>query len=133
MQKYQKLLFSFLIIGLFTFIIPIMFSNISSSYTVKAASISTSNKTIIKGYTYTLYLKGNSQKVTWSSNNKKIVTINSKGKINTVKCGTTHVIAKVGGKKFSCKVRVENPYLSTKNLAIVKGATSTITLKRNLD
>lgn len=67
------------------------------------------NKTKLElqyGGTYTL--KAN-QKVTWSSSNKKIVTVNSSGKLKAVGFGTAKIIAKTKkGKTKTCKVIVQN-------------------------
>lgn len=46
------------------------------------------------------------KKVKWSSTNKKVAKISSKGKIHTLKKGKTVIIAKVGKKKYKCKVHV---------------------------
>ena len=46
-------------------------------------------------------------KVKWSSSNKKVATVNSKGKVVAKKKGTAKISAKVGGKTYRCKVTVK--------------------------
>ncbi len=48
-----------------------------------------------------------SQKVTWTSSNKKVATVNSKGKVTAKKAGTVTITAKTAnGKKATVKIRV---------------------------
>ena len=67
------------------------------------------------------------KKIKWSSSNKKIATVSSKGKVTAKKKGTATITAKVSGKSYKCKVTVKNPYLNaTKKKLEVK---KTYTLK----
>lgn len=50
----------------------------------------------------------NSQKYQWSSKNKKIATVNSKGKVTARKKGSTVITAKRGKKEYKIKVYVRN-------------------------
>ena len=66
-----------------------------------------SRKTVAAGKSFALKLAGASGKVKWSSTNKKVVTVTSKGKVKAKKAGTATVTARIGGKKVaSCKVTV---------------------------
>ena len=56
--------------------------------------------------TYTLKVKNADSKVTWSSSDKAVVTVSSKGKVTAKDAGTATVTAKVDGKKLKCKVRL---------------------------
>ena len=47
-----------------------------------------------KGKTKTLKVTGAKTKVTYSSSNKKVATVNSKGKITAVKKGTCYITVK---------------------------------------
>ncbi|MDD3746137.1 MAG: Ig-like domain-containing protein [Anaerostipes sp.] len=72
--------------------------------------LSKTSITITKGKTYTLKVKNNKKKVKWSSKNRKIATVSSKGKVKAIKSGTTYVYAKIkGSKTLKCKVKVKNP------------------------
>lgn len=46
------------------------------------------------------------KKVKWSSSNRKVATVSSKGVVKGVKAGTAKVTASVGSKKASCMVKV---------------------------
>lgn len=63
--------------------------------------------TLYVGKTATLKLKNNKQKVKWSSSNKKVATVSSKGKVKGIKKGKATITAKVGKKKYTCKVTVK--------------------------
>ncbi len=59
----------------------------------------------------------------WSSNKKSIATVNSKGVVTGKKKGTATITAKVGNKKYTCKVAVETSSLNKTNISITKGKT----------
>lgn len=125
MIKTKKFLCIILMIIFCIFIVPTFFSN----YTVQAASkvkLSTTSKTMIKGTTYTLKVKNTKKKVIWSSNNKKIATVSSKGKVTAKGKGTTTIKAKVSGKTYSCKIKVETPSISKTKVTVTKGKTYTL-------
>ena len=67
------------------------------------------NITIMMGKTSRLKLKNNKKKVKWRSLNKKIVTVTKKGLVKGKSEGKTTIVAKVGKKKYKCKVRVRDP------------------------
>ena len=75
--------------------------------TVKNVSLNKTKINLEKGKSVTLKLNGS--KVTkWSSDNKKIATINSKGKVVAKGVGTTTIKAKAkNGKTYKCKVVVK--------------------------
>ena len=65
--------------------------------------------TLTKGYTCQLKVKGTSKKVKWSSSNKSVASVSSKGLVKAKKAGTTKIKAAVkGGKTYTCKVTVKN-------------------------
>ena len=64
------------------------------------------NKILIaKGESYKLKLKGNKKSVKWSSDNKKIATVKN-GLVIGKRKGSATITAKVGKKKYKCKVTV---------------------------
>lgn len=76
-----------------------------------SAKISISKKSIslLVGKTYTLKMKGTKEKVKWSSANKSVASVSSKGKVTAVYGGkTTSIRAKVGKKTYTCKVKVKS-------------------------
>ena len=80
---------------------------------VQAASvkISSTKKTMYKGYTYNLKVTGTNKKVKWSSSDKSKASVNSNGRVYAKKNGKVTITAKVAGKKYKCKVTIKNkPY-----------------------
>ena len=69
--------------------------------------ISKKKLTLTVGQKKKLKVKGTKKKVKWSSKNKKIATVTKKGVVKAKKKGTTKIIAKVGKKKYTCKVKVK--------------------------
>ena len=90
------------------FIIPEAIGTIDSHATTKM-QISKKKATITKGKTIKLKIKNaKGKKIRWSSSKKKIATVR-KGKVTAKKAGQTTITAKVGKKKFRCKVTVKSP------------------------
>lgn len=73
--------------------------------TVESPKMSRSKVTLNVGSSVSLKLNGTKQKVKWSSKNTSVATF-SNGKVKGIKSGSTTIIAKVGGKSYSCKVNV---------------------------
>lgn len=76
---------------------------------VAAASIKLSSTliTLNVGKTKTIKLKGTKKTPKWSSSNKNVATVSSKGKIKAKKKGNAVITAKLGKKKYKCKVKVK--------------------------
>lgn len=80
--------------------------------TIPATKIVTSSSEYVKvGSTKTLYAtltpSNTTDKVTWSSSDKKIVTVDKNGKIKGIKAGSAKITATTtSGKKVTCKVTV---------------------------
>lgn len=74
--------------------------------TVSATTIKLNkNKVSLEvGKSSTLKVNGTKKVVKWSTSNKKIVTVNSNGKITAKKYGTATITATVGGSSYTCKV-----------------------------
>ena len=54
-------------------------------------------------------ITGTNKKVKWwKSNDTKIATVSSTGKVTAKKKGTTKITAKVGNKKYRCEIKVKN-------------------------
>lgn len=71
-----------------------------------AVKINKKSISIKVGKTYKLKVKGTKKKVKWSSSNKKVATVSSKGVVKGKKAGKATITAKVGKKKYKCKVTV---------------------------
>ncbi len=76
-----------------------------------AATVKLTKKalTLETGKTSTLKITGTSAKVTWSSSNKAVATVSTKGVVSAKKAGTATITATVNKKKYTCKVTVKKP------------------------
>ena len=80
----------------------------------KKIVLNKSNATIKKGESITLKATiepkdATNQKITWTSNDKTIATVDASGKVKGVKKGLAIISAKVDNKEATCKVIVEDP------------------------
>ena len=66
----------------------------------------TTSVTLSVGQSKTLKLSGTSKNPKWSSNKKAVATVDRKGKVTAVGKGTATITAKLGSKKYTCKVLV---------------------------
>ena len=73
-----------------------------------APSINKKSLTLYRGGTFRLAVKYPTSKVKWSSSNKKVATINSKGIVIAKKNGKTTITAKMRGRKLRCSVVVKS-------------------------
>ncbi len=74
-----------------------------------AVKISKKSVTLTKTQKTTLKISGTKKKVKWSSSKKSVASVSSKGVVTAKKKGTATITAKVGSKKYTCKVTVRNP------------------------
>ena len=104
----RKIIISFFLVISALIILPKIIPELQSINTLEAASIklNKTKKTIYEGNTYSLKVKGTKKKVKWSSSNKSIAKVNSKGKVTAKKNGTAIITAKIGKKKLECKIKV---------------------------
>ena len=70
-------------------------------------SLSQTSLTLVAGRTATLSVSNASGKVKWSSSNKSVAAVTSKGKVRAKKNGKCTITAKVGDEKLTCKVKVQ--------------------------
>ena len=63
--------------------------------------------TITVGSTVKLKMKNTKKKVKWSSSKKSVATVSKKGKVTGKKAGTAKITAKIGKKRWQCKVTVK--------------------------
>lgn len=131
MKQFKKIV----IIGsivLFSFMVmPEVFPVIESNISVEAASVKLNKTKLTMNVKekYTLKVKGTSQKVKWSTSNKKIATVNSKGKVTAKKKGKVTITAKVGNKKYKCKIIVESPKINKTNITLKQDNTFQLKIK----
>ena len=82
--------------------------------TVKSVGLNKTKLTAYTGAKQQLTVLGDTGKYTWSSSNKSIAKVSSKGIITPLKSGTCYIYAKKGSKTFKCKVTVSQYYKGTK-------------------
>ena len=79
----------------------------ASAATVKAKAGQKKSVSITAGRTATLKMSGvSAKKVKWTSSNKKVAVVSSKGKLTAKKAGKATIVAKYGKKKATFKVKV---------------------------
>ena len=88
----------------------------------QAASPQISSKKIslVVGNSKTLKLKNNKKKVVWKSSKSSVAKVSSKGVVTAQKRGTATVTAKVGKKKYTCKVTVKDAKLNRSSLSLTE-------------
>lgn len=98
---------------------------------VQAAKVrlNMTKKVLTVGKTVTLKVKGTKKKVKWSSSNKKVASVSSKGKVKAKKAGKATITAKVGKKKYKCKITVKKKKSTKKTTTTQKTTTEKSTEK----
>lgn len=84
----------------------VMIFTIQADAAKKKVKLNNNDISLYVGDSYTLKLKNAKGKVKWSSSKKSIATVSSKGKVKAKKKGACKITAKVGKKKYTCKVKV---------------------------
>lgn len=77
--------------------------------TVKNPYLNKKSITLVKGKSAKLKITGKVGKATFKSNNKKIATVSSSGKIKAKKKGKCTITVKSNGITMKCKVKVKKP------------------------
>lgn len=104
---FMKKLISILLIFIYALLTPISTPQVVQAATVKYIVQADVEYMIGINEKITLHVN-TKKKVTWSSSNKKVATVSSKGVIKGKKEGTVTITAKVGAKKHKCKVIVKD-------------------------
>lgn len=96
-----------------------------------SAKISKTSFTLTKGYCTTLSVTGTTATPTWSTGNKSVATVSSKGKVVGRGTGTTYIYAKVNGQTLKSKVTVVAGKISVgkSEVNLDKGDTTTVKIK----
>ena len=72
-------------------------------------------------------------KISYKSVKKSIATVSKSGKVKGVKSGVTNIIVSIKKDlkttKLTCRVTVKSPKLSKSKLSLVRGKTTTLTIK----
>lgn len=116
-----------IILVIFFLAVMLLSTPFSMSITNAAVKLNKKNITMVKGQTKTLKITGAAKRPTWSSQNKKIVKVTRKGKygakLTAKKKGNTYIYAKLNNKTYSCKVKVETPFINKKTVKLDIGKT----------
>lgn len=85
---------------------------VGTNEVVQAASVklSKSSLTLDVGKSATLKVNGTKSKVKWSSSNKSVATVTTKGKVTAKQAGSATITAKVGKKTLKCKVTAKEQF-----------------------
>lgn len=131
--KLKKLLISVLAIGTCFGSISVM----SPVTTVQAAStkkakLNKKNVYLKPKKTYTLKVLNNKKKVTWTSSNKKVAKVSSKGVVTALKNGTAKVKARIGNAVYNAEVDVSGISLDA-SANVFLNKTKTLHLNGTMD
>ena len=107
MNKMKRILTIVLTLAL---IVTMMPSNLTGVNAKTVTKLSSKKIVLQVGKTKKLKVKNKPAgvKVTWKSSKKKVATVSKKGKVKAKKAGKTTITAKVGKKKYKCRVIVRN-------------------------
>ena len=97
--------------------------------TVESPALSKTKATLNAGDKLTLKLSGTKQKVTWKSSSTKVAAVSAKGAVTAKKAGSASITATVLGKKYTCKLTVEDPALSKTSATLTLGESLTLKVK----
>ena len=106
MNKMKRILTIVLTLALIVTMMPMNLTNVNARTTTRLSS----KKIVLQvGKTKKLKVKNKPAgvKVVWKSSKKKVATVSKKGKVKAKKPGKTTITAKVGKKKYKCKVIVK--------------------------
>ena len=117
-------------LGSFVLFLVLMFGTGFTDVKAAAPKLNKKKATIYVGHTEKLKLNRAKGKVKWTSSQKKIATVSSKGVVKGKKAGKAIITATVGNKKLTCKVTVQNNVSVSKGtLKISPGKSQKITVK----
>ena len=88
-------------------LVCMLLSVIAMPVSASAAKLNKKSVSLNVGKTYTLKATGTKGKITWTSSNKSVATVSSKGAVKAKKKGTAVITVKYGKKKLKCTVTVK--------------------------
>lgn len=89
---------------------------------------------LYSGETLQLEVLGTTDKVTWSTSDKTVATVNKKGLVTSKKTGKATITADVNNKKYTCKLTVKNSMsVYPKKLTLDVGKKEIITVDLKTD
>lgn len=111
---------------LFVTVAPLSSVGIETTSVAEAATkINVKKVNVPKGSKYTLKITGTKSKVKWSTSKSSVATVKD-GVVTAKKAGTATITAKVGSKKYTCKVTVLGYKVNSNNVVMTKGKSYTL-------
>lgn len=109
LMRMSGILFLALVLALTTVVAVDTGKTVSAAAKAKTLKMKKKKVTISVGETKKLgvTVKPKKAKITWSTNKKKVATVNKKGQVKGIKTGTAKITAKSGKKKAVCTVKVQ--------------------------
>lgn len=121
-KTFLSILLALCLIGLNPMSLPCfdVVQNVEAASTVR---LSKSSAILIKGQTLQLKVTGTKSKVKWYTSKSSIATVSQSGKVTAKNKGIAVITAKIGRKKYNCKITVETPKISKRYIKISVGKT----------
>lgn len=95
-----------IVINIILFISMIAFLSVYENVEAVTVKLNRSKLVLEVGKSEQLRMNGTKKNVIWSSKNEKIASVDSEGRVKAIQPGTTNIFAKVGKKRYTCKVTV---------------------------
>ena len=94
---------------------------VSVSYAKSKVKLNKTSVTLTIGSSVNLKVKNTTKKVKWSSSNKSVAEVYSDGEVCANNAGKAKITAKVGNKKYTCKIEVLRQYISNDTILLNVG------------
>lgn len=119
-QKVVKRIFASLLVVIMLFASVPLVGNMSANTIITSASngpkLNCTSKTLEVNASYTLKVSGTKSKITWSTSDKKVATVSSKGKVTAKGVGTATIYAKFNKTTLKCKITVVKLNYTSKSI-----------------
>lgn len=102
-----------LMVIMFTFAMSLSIMPVQTD-AAKKVKLNRSSLTLCVGKSAKLTVKNTTKKVKWSSSKRSVATVTQRGSVKAKGRGNCRITAKVGEKKYVCKVTVKRKASSTK-------------------
>lgn len=102
-------------------IISLLFNVPVVSYAKSEIRLNKTSVTLTIGSSVNLKVKNTTKKVKWSSSNKSVAEVYSDGEVCANNAGKAKITAKVGNKKYTCKIEVLRQYISNDTILLNVG------------
>lgn len=83
-------------------------SGAEAGFKVTVVSLNTTSLSLEQYDTYNLYVDGINSGITWYSRNKRVATVDTRGRVVARQAGTTTIVARINGKRVVCEITVKD-------------------------